>query len=216
MTLQSFVPSSQGSNGNFRGKDAQGNVFSVENDVGSYSTMALTILSFGAEAFGLTKGVPPFSPNVNYTANDLLSKGGTVEMYQDIQIHELAHSLDMLTSVRLSVANSQQINSETVCFLVASTRGKNKAKKRFAKGAASMRVAVWFTSLLATPILLTFCARNWARLERQNLPRWRNLISVSFVLIVGVLWIFVSVPPIIGLGGFRHIDFSGRVSPEFF
>lgn len=79
-----------------------------------------------------------------------------------------------------------------------------------------MRAAVWFTSLLATPVLLTFCGRNWARLERQNLPRWRNLISVSFVLIVGVLWIFLSVPPIIGLGGFRSIDFSGRVPPEFF
>jgi RHS repeat-associated protein len=92
-TTLTFTPSSPGSNGYFYGVNAGVGV-AIENDVGSYTSKSLKQafdpLHLHGDFVGITR---PFSPNVNYTASDL----SPVEMLMT-QIHELGHSLDIITS----------------------------------------------------------------------------------------------------------------------
>jgi hypothetical protein len=90
--LTKFEPAQHGMNGLFEGKDAKGNI-TVVNDVGSYTKVGIGFQSLSFTAAGWT----PHSTarnQTNYTASDL----DVPEMYPQIQIHELAHSLDQITS----------------------------------------------------------------------------------------------------------------------
>jgi hypothetical protein len=90
--LRTFVRSAPGQNGNFVGRDATGKTVSVENDVGSYSSWLLGLKGFAfVPLAGLTVGE---SPEINDTANNLPSES----FYPVVQIHELAHSLEIITS----------------------------------------------------------------------------------------------------------------------
>jgi RHS repeat-associated protein len=102
--VRSFVPSARGSNGNFVGRDSKGNTFSVENDVASYTKVGLGWLDgkFGYPLAGLTLSSNPY---VNYTASNL----ATNEAVTSTQIHELAHSLDVITSGRSSEASADRL-----------------------------------------------------------------------------------------------------------
>jgi len=85
---RTFVESQTGSNGFFMGRDKKGMLYTVENDVGSFTLKALGV-------HGHTDG---FSPSVNFTASDLVAKGWDPIVVPSTQIEELAHSLDVLTS----------------------------------------------------------------------------------------------------------------------
>jgi RHS repeat-associated protein len=89
--LTAFQASSFGSNGFFEGKDAKGQI-TVINDVGSYSITAIRIIARDFSAVGWT----PLSTarnQTNYTGRDL-----DQDLFRPIQVHELAHSLDQITS----------------------------------------------------------------------------------------------------------------------
>ncbi len=102
IALRTFVPSAPGQNGNFFGLDAAGTIIRVENDVSSYTSEGLGNLSLTFErTAGFTWG---WMPNRNYTANDL-----PANQYPFVQIHELAHSLDFITSGRSSEESARRL-----------------------------------------------------------------------------------------------------------
>lgn len=101
IALRTFVPSAPGQNGNFFGQDAAGRVFNVENDV-SRSSLRLGLSSGRLGRLGgLTERSNPY---LNYTASDLPSS-----QYQFVQIHELAHSLDLITSDKSSEESADDL-----------------------------------------------------------------------------------------------------------
>ncbi len=92
VTLTSFQESQKGVNGVFTGRDARGDI-RVVNDVKAFSTFTLRLFLLNFSAVGWA---PPSTARdqTNYAVND----ADPPEMFRENQIHELAHSLDMITS----------------------------------------------------------------------------------------------------------------------
>src|SRR5712691_2581313 len=93
---RNFVPIAQGSNGYFYGLDANGNGITVETNV-THSSWYLGLAFFPPS--GPVGGRTPLSTapsQMNYVANDpaFMAEG----LIQPNQLHELAHSLDQITS----------------------------------------------------------------------------------------------------------------------
>jgi RHS repeat-associated protein len=98
---KTIVPATLNSNGNFIG-DFQGKSFSVETDVGSYSSFALSLKGWSFSPLaGLTLAS---NPHLNYVANNL----SPVELYPATWVHELGHSLDLITTGKSSEASVQK------------------------------------------------------------------------------------------------------------
>jgi hypothetical protein len=105
---KSFIPSAPGSDGNFTGTTPGGTTFTVENDVASYTSILLApkagddlrVLT-GEGIAGLTLASNPYQ---NYTARDF-----PAEEMPMVQIHELGHSLDLITKGRTSEASADKL-----------------------------------------------------------------------------------------------------------
>jgi len=97
--LRNFVPAAQGQDGSFVGLDSGGHLISVDTDV-SLSRFWVTIRSMHllSDPWGYT---PHDNPTLNYVANDIPSGFSMVW----VQIHELGHSLDLITSGKTSEAD---------------------------------------------------------------------------------------------------------------
>lgn len=93
--MRTFVPSAPGQNGNFVGRTTEGRMIPVENDVTQYSVLNLSVNHFlhTGEIKRIGGITDPKNPYLNYSANDLPK-----EFYTTVQVHELAHSLDRITS----------------------------------------------------------------------------------------------------------------------
>ena len=126
ITLTGFQEALKGqsgllSNGYFEGKDAKGNAIRVVNDVGSYSTLGIRLSTFSFTAVAWT----PHSTDrnqTNYTANDL-----EPEYYRPNQIHELAHSLDQITSG--SVFGSSEKSADRLMDCINNKRDSRRKRK---------------------------------------------------------------------------------------
>jgi RHS repeat-associated protein len=111
-----FVPSSPGSNGNFLGQTSKGSRIYVENDVGAYTITTLNLaenkwgyLLNGKPIWGFTPGREPY---LNYTASNL-----TPAQILQTQLHELGHSLDIITSGDPFRTSEDSANSFMYCVL---------------------------------------------------------------------------------------------------
>jgi len=119
VTLTSFTPSNDGSDGTFKGFGPDrikngGNdaIIEVTNDVNKYSSSeALVVVNAARVAAGLTPlpantfmygFMDPASPYTNFTSNNVTN---TVEIVKT-QIHELGNSLQEITGA----ANNDQAN----------------------------------------------------------------------------------------------------------
>ena len=103
--LRTFVPSAPGQNGNFVGT-LNGKTISVENDVASYTAFGLGWIS-GHKFQSVLGWTRRESPTVNYTASDLATFPNAPS-FPNVQLHELAHSLDDLTSGSSSEDSAHQ------------------------------------------------------------------------------------------------------------
>ena len=96
INLRTFVPVAPGSNGYFYGLSAEGGGVTVETNVTHSSWyLGLTVFPPGGPVAGKT-AMSKDASQVNYVASDeLFMAPGLI---QPTQIHELAHSLDQITS----------------------------------------------------------------------------------------------------------------------
>ena len=119
ITLTTFQESHEGQNGLFEGKDSKGTI-SVVNDVGSYSKLSIRIITRSFTAVGWTP--PNISRNqTNYTANNL-----NPELYKGIQIHELAHSLDQISSGSIFGSSEESADRLDDCIIAKQTERRKK------------------------------------------------------------------------------------------
>ncbi len=106
LDVRTFVPSAPGQNGYFFALDSKGTMISVENSV-AFSSTVLTVASL---SFERTAGLTARDyPELNFTASDLPRAA-----YLFVQVHELAHSLDYLTSGKTSEESAKRL---TDCVL---------------------------------------------------------------------------------------------------
>jgi RHS repeat-associated protein len=100
INLRTFVPVAPGSNGYFYGIDSKGRGISVETDV---THPGWYLASFvGKPQLTSPAGKTPFGANpraINYVASDFLAQNMNPNTFiQTVQVHELGHSLDQITS----------------------------------------------------------------------------------------------------------------------
>ncbi len=106
--LRTFVPVAPGSNGYFFGRDPEGTYISVETDV------SLPSWRLG---FVAGRALPNDNPDqTNYVASDIPSNFDAPGLIQPTQIHELAHSLDMITSENVFGSSEASANKLMDCI----------------------------------------------------------------------------------------------------
>ncbi|MDQ3688043.1 MAG: DUF4214 domain-containing protein [Acidobacteriota bacterium] len=117
--LGGFTASQRGRNGSFVGvvtlEDGARAGFRVVNDVNSFSRVQIGNISRGRPDNGVTvngiaftadgRGVATYSPYRNYTANNLTNPTGIL----GVQIHELGHSLTMITGIRPETSSRSRL-----------------------------------------------------------------------------------------------------------
>ena len=114
VNTRTFVPITPGSNGYFYGLDANGNGITVETNVTHSSWyLGLAIFPPGGPVAGRTP-LSTAPSQMNYVANDptFMAEG----LIQPLQLHELAHSLDMITSGSIFGSSEASANQLTSCI----------------------------------------------------------------------------------------------------
>jgi RHS repeat-associated protein len=110
--MTNFQDARPGMNGLFEGKDAKGKI-TVVTDVGLYSRFTLAFVAFPPDP-KMAGWTPPSTDRDqrNYVARDL----DPPEMFKAVQLHELGHSLDQITSGSIFGSSEDKADRITDCL----------------------------------------------------------------------------------------------------